>query len=122
MTKHCPTCGQPLPFKSETERLLELLKIGAPHREVYRAADGSGWYVTYGGGRFSEKSVKALVSSAQIRDVWDVYSDLPNQCYHVGRTLDVARTMAERKKHRRGKDAPKIYVDDPVAEGASTST
>jgi hypothetical protein len=80
-------------------------------REVYRADNGSGWYVTYSGGKVNVDAVRELVAGGHIRSV---YSDCPNDCYHVGRTLDVARTIEERKKHRRGKDAPKIYVDDPL--------
>lgn len=96
--------------------MLELLRNGQPHREVYRGADGSGWYVTYGGGQFSQQAVESLVAAGLVASV---YSDCPSEVYHVGRALDCARTAAERKKHRRGKDAPKIYVDDPVTESAS---
>lgn len=119
MTDYCTACGQRLPrtWPEEEDRLRALLRGGHPHREVYRAGDGSGrWFVTYGGGEFSEQSVRALVKKGVIQSV---YSNCPNDCFHVGRTLDIDRTLAERKKHRRGKDAPKIYVDDPVAEGAS---
>ena len=105
----CPTCGQIIKSASDAAELLELL-TAYPDRNVYRAANGSGWYVTRGGGRWSEEAVMHLVNSGQTRSV---YSDCPNECYHVGRTLDVARTLAERKKHRRAKDAPHIYVDDP---------
>jgi hypothetical protein len=89
--------------------LLDLLTNGQPHREVYIANDRSGWWVTYGGGQVDEAAVRELVAGGHIRSV---YSDCPNDCYHVGRTLDVARTMEERKKHRRRKDAPLIYVQD----------
>jgi hypothetical protein len=90
--------------------LLDLLTNGHPHREVYIAGNGSGeWYVTHGGGQVDVEAVRELVAGGHIKSV---YSDCPNDCYHVGRTLDVERTIEERKKHRRGKDAPKIYMED----------
>ena len=89
--------------------LLDLLTNGHPHRNVYRADNGSGWYVTRGGGKVDVEAVRELVAGGHIRSV---YSDCPDDCYHVGRTLDVGRTLEERKKHRRAKDAPLIYVGD----------
>jgi hypothetical protein len=93
----------------DAEQLLDMLTNARPHREVYRAQDG-GWFVTYGGGEVLEATVQQLVTD---RRIVSVYSDCPNDCYHVGRTLDVARTLEERKNYRRLKDAPKIYVGDP---------
>jgi hypothetical protein len=110
MTDRCPTCGRPLPDAQEQVRLLELLRDGHPHRQVYRASNGSGWFVTHGGGQFSVEAVQALIDAGLIHDV---YNNLPNECYHVGRTLDVDRTVASRKKYQKTKDAPKIYVGDP---------
>lgn len=105
----CPTCGQLIKSASDAEQLLDLLTRGTPHRGVYRAQNGSGWYVTYGGGQWSEEAVMWLVNSGRIRSV---YSNCPNDAYHVGRTLDIERTVAERKKHRHAKDAKPVYVDD----------
>ena len=90
--------------------LLQMLRTAIPHREVYVAGDGSGrWFVTYNGGQVSAGAVHELVEGGHIRSV---YSKCPNDCYHVGRTLDIERTIEERKKHRRAKDAPLIYVGD----------
>jgi hypothetical protein len=84
--------------------LYDLLKDGRPHRKVYRGKNG--WFVTYGGGEVSSDAVRELVERDLIHSV---YNSCPEDCYHIGLTLDVDATMAERKKHRRGKDAPKIY-------------
>lgn len=108
MTALCPTCGQPIDQSSnEAQRLLVILSDGR-RRQVYRGRDGSGWYVTCGGGRFSESAVKTLIDAGHIHSC---YSDCPNDAYHVGKTLDCKATIEERKKHRRGKDAPMIYTD-----------
>ncbi len=109
----CPTCNQAVSsafVDSEARRLLEILTNHVRHRNVYRAQNGSGWYVTQGGGPFSEKAVKKLVAS---RSVGSVYSDCPNDAYHVGRTYDVARTLEARK--RTGNRSVDIYVEDPLA-------
>lgn len=91
----------------DPEELYRLLREGEPHREVY-IAQGGGWYVTYGGGEVDYSAVYSLVRSGRIASV---YNECPDSGYHVGKTLDVAATQAERKKHRRGKDAPLIYTD-----------
>lgn len=91
----------------EALELLKLLTIGTPHRHVYAGRDG-GWFVTYGGGEVSAHAVRELLNAGAIQDV---YSTLKNEYYHVGLTLDVERTKEERKKHRRAKDAPLIYVN-----------
>lgn len=105
----CPTCGGSIEFETDAAALLLLLTHGQPHRQVYRAGNGSGWYVTYSGERVSANAVEALVKAGKVQSV---YSDCPDKMYHVGKTLDVQATMQERKKHRRGKDARKIYTDD----------
>ena len=92
----------------EAERLLHILRDAYPHREVYRAKNESGWYVTYGGGKFTYSVVLELIDEGYITSV---YSDCPFEMYHVGRTIDVVRTMEERRKYKR-KDAPLIYVGD----------
>lgn len=110
MANCCPTCGQPIIERQhDAAWLLDLLTNGSPKREVYAGQDG-GWYVTHGGGAVHASVVQRLVNQGHIHSV---YSDIPDQCYHVGRTLDCARTLAERKKHRKSKNAPKIYVGDP---------
>src|SRR5580704_12781445 len=87
----CPTCGQPLGL--DAEKLYALLAHGVPHREVYRAADGS-WWVTYGGGMTTEQAVMALVNE---RRVCPRYNNLPQEVFHVGRTIDMDATLAFRK-------------------------
>ena len=91
--------------------LLDLLtnSDSHPHRHVYRGVNNGGWYVTYSGVQVDEAAVHELVFDGYIRSA---YSDCPNDCYHVGRTIDIVRTIEERKKHRRHKDAPLIYVED----------
>lgn len=104
----CPTCGQRVARTDEVTWLLSLLKEAVPHREVYRGQDGH-WYVTRGGGQVSPQSVEELKRRGEIVSV---YSDCPEDAYHVGRTLDVQRTLDARK--RLGiKRAPHIYVGDP---------
>lgn len=107
----CPTCGQVIAQvpMDETLRLLDLLTLGEPHREVYKGTDGN-WYVTYGGGIFSEAAVFKLVRSGKIHSC---YSDCPDEAYHVGRTIDVGATKSERRKHKKKRDAPIVYVDSP---------
>lgn len=101
----------------EATNLFEILKTEPPHREVYVAGDRSGrWFITYGGGEVSYRTVKELVDGGHIRSV---YNNCPDDSYHIGRTLDVQRTVEERKRHRRGKDALLIYVDDPPSRGVS---
>lgn len=114
---NCQTCGQPITATTrDAAWLLDLLTNGEPHREVYLGADGS-WYVTYGGGGPVEASIiQGLVKQGLISPV---YNRLPPQSYHIGRTLHIERTMAERQKHRRSKDAPKIYVGDPEPQQTS---
>lgn len=92
----------------EAESLLNILQNGVPHRQVYRG-HGGGWFVTYGHGQVSYSAVNELLTRNLISPV---YSDCPNEAFHTGKTLDVAATLEERKKHRRAKDAPLIYVGD----------
>lgn len=91
----------------DAQQLLDLLTHGESHREVYRGRDG-GWFVTYGGGQVDAEAVRDLVTRGLIHSV---YNNIPDQVYHVGKTLDCTATTAERAKHRRKKDAPRIYTD-----------
>lgn len=93
---------------SAARELLDLLTNGKPHRQVYRSINDI-WFVTYGGGRVDASSVSELIEGRYINPA---YSDCPTDMYHVGSTIDVARTTEERKKHRHAKDAPLIYVED----------
>lgn len=91
----------------DADELYRLLKEGQPHRQVYHGRDG-GWFVTYSGGEVDADAVRALVRKGLINSV---YNNCPDDCFHIGKTLDVNATTEERKKHRRGKDAPWIYTD-----------
>lgn len=102
----CRTCGQVLP-QTKADDLLVLLHEG---REVYRAQDGQ-WFVTRGGGPFSDDTVQRLVKAGTIQSV---YSNCPKDAYHIGKTWDYDRTMALRKKV--GK-VPQVFVGDPPHPG-----
>jgi hypothetical protein len=106
----CPTCGQLIQRDSDAAELLKLLTNGTPHRQVYRAGNGSGWYVTYGGGQVSEEAVNHLLTSG---DIQRSYSDCAD-CYHVGKTLDIVATL-EARKGKKSKDWPKVYTDGTTA-------
>lgn len=95
-------------LSKEAQQLYDLLKNGRPHREVYRAADGSGWYITHQRGRVNEGVVSELIRFGYIRSC---YSNCPSEAYHVGKTFDVDATLAERKNYRQTKDTPIIYTD-----------
>ena len=102
----------------ESQKLLELLTNGHPHRQVYIAANGSGWYVTHQRGAVSTNAVRELIDDGYIQSC---YSNCPAESYHVGKTLDVEATIEERKRHRRGKDAPLIYTDGSQSPKSSAT-
>ena len=114
----CPTCGGPLKQPqaapvTDAAWLLGVLK-GLPHREVYRGQNG-GWWLTRGGGQeIHPDAVRELVRTGKIVSV---YSNCPDDSYHVGRTLDIERTTAERQ--RRGRRDIMIYVGDPPTDTGS---
>lgn len=101
---HCPTCGQMVASPRNADWLLGVLTNETPHREVYRGQNG-GWWLTRGHGEVPAEAVRELVRRGAIVSV---YSNCPDDAYHVGRTLDVDRTMEARK--RLGKGAPEYYV------------
>lgn len=104
----CPTCGTKYkaPAVRDADWLLQMLK-GPPKREVYRGRDG-GWWLTRGNGHeIDPDAVRELLRRGEIVSV---YSDCPNDSYHVGRTLDTTRTLEARKK--RGNRGIMIYVGD----------
>lgn len=107
--RNCPTCGAPVRVKApptgSADWLLDILTNSIPHREVYHGQRG-GWWLTYGGGEVSPEAVHELVARGAIVSV---YSNCPNGSYHVGRTLDIDRTMEARKKF--GKGAPEYYLE-----------
>lgn len=77
-----------------SQELFDLLKNGVPHREVYRGHKG-GWFVSYGGGEVDADIVGKLVNQGLVKAV---YSDCPNDCYHIGETVDVDKVLEERKR------------------------
>lgn len=103
----CPTCGQPMPKSGLLGRteLLALLRDGVPHREVYRGQDG-GWWVTYGGGEADPRAVVYLIEQKYLSSV---YSNIPGEVYHIGKTFDCDATLERRK--REGRKAPPVYVE-----------
>lgn len=109
---HCTKCGQLLPSERDADWLLNILTNDIPHREVYRGRDG-GWWLTYGHGEVPAEAVRELVRRGAIVSV---YSNCPNDAYHVGQTIDIDRTMAARKKL--GKSAPTYYIEPQQTPGA----
>lgn len=108
--KHCATCTCPTLPMMGADALLHLLTNGTPHREVYLAADGRTWWVTYSGGEVDPDAVTQLVQQGAIRPVYKG----ANHCFHVGRTLDIERTTeARRSKRHKEALAILIYEDDP---------
>ncbi len=103
----CPTCGQRVkPVALDAVTLYRVLMHGTPHREVYRSQDG-GWWVTHGGGETTAEAVQELIDTGQIQSV---YNSCPGDAYHVGKTLDMDTTLAERKNGRLSKNI-RIYTD-----------
>jgi hypothetical protein len=90
-------------YRLDADALLAVLKTCLPHREVYRAQNGE-WFVTYGGNQTTYDAVKQLLERGEIASV---YSNCPDQAYHVGRTIDMGATMIARKSDRR---APLVYI------------
>lgn len=114
--RKCPTCGQPLPknvrLLLDAAQLLQILTSGEPHREVYRGDGTNQWFVTYGGGEASAEAVQELVAAGKIRSL---YSNCPNDAYHVGRTIDMEATVAARQKiPGHAKRSIIVYVEDPT--------
>ena len=107
----CPTCGQPTKTTKTTKmnagQLLHVLRHGIPHRKIYRGKDSGRWLLTYGGGEASAEAVHQLVQGGEIQSV---YSNCPDNSYHIGRTWDCGRTLAARKIL--GKSAPDYFVGD----------
>ena len=106
----CPMCGSPVktPTKMNAEALLHVLRSGARHREVYRSGrNPDRWFVTYDSGEATATAVTQLVEEGKIQPV---YSNCPDDSYHVGRTWDCERTLAARKIL--GKAAPDYFVGD----------
>lgn len=103
----CPTCGQPVETGLDAEQLYNILANGQPHRNVYRAQNGA-WYVTHGGGKTTAGAVQWLVDGGRIHSV---YNDLPNEVYHVGKTINTAATLAYREGRKR-KDWKTIFVGE----------
>lgn len=91
----------------ETEDLLSRLRGGL---EVYRIDGTQSWTLTRTGGvRVDRKLVERLAAEGIIRSV---YSNCPRDSYHLGRTLDVDRTLESRK--RLGRKDIRVHVGDPA--------
>ena len=107
--KHCETCTC---VKSwGCDELLKLLTNGQPHREVYRGDRTQRWFVTYGGGEADPEAVFYLVRMGKIHPVYNNTDD----AFHVGPTLDLEKTMSERK--RTGNKKLEIYVNEIPTRG-----
>lgn len=89
----------------EASSLLLMLKNTQPHRELYRERNGRRFWLTYGGGPFSDRTVMELVDAGEIVPV---YSTCPTEAFHVGLTIDINATIEARKKF--GQNAPLIYL------------
>lgn len=112
----CPTCGSPIAqHGANSDWLLDILTRD-PDRFIYRGRDG-GWWLTKSRGELDPNVVRDLIRRGAIVSC---YSDCPDDAYHVGKTIDIPRTMEERKKHRRKRDAPKIYTDGSTDTGSVT--
>lgn len=93
----------------DAESLFRALKRSNTVKHIYAyKADAGGWYLTYGKGRTTRAAVMELVRQGRIQSV---YSNIPGDCYHIGRTWDCERTLAARKEI--GKGAPDYFVGDP---------
>lgn len=101
----CPTCGQQMPQIVDPDQLCALMHTES--REVYKGRDGL-WYLTKGGGPVSDWVVETLQRAGRIRDK---YSDIPNECFTTGRTIDMPATLASRKSKRR-QDWRTVYLDE----------
>jgi hypothetical protein len=109
---HCSKCGQLLPDKRDADWLLNLLTNGE-NRQVYRGRDG-GWWLTRGYGEVPAAAVRELLRR---RLIVSVYSDCPEDAYHVGKTIDRKATIEARKV--RGNRGVTIYVE-PTDTGSVT--
>jgi hypothetical protein len=78
----------------DAKAVLDLLRHGEPHRELYRGQDG-GWYITYSGGKVPDAMAREIIESGEVKSV---YSNAPRDAYHVGKTLDVRATERVRKE------------------------
>lgn len=87
----CPTCGQRMPQITDPDQLVAVMKT--EDRQVYKGQDGN-WYLTKGGGPISDWVIDGLRKAGRIRDQ---YSDLPNQYFTTGKTIDMQATLAARK-------------------------
>jgi hypothetical protein len=85
------------------DEVLELLKSD-PRRSLYKGQDFR-WYITYSGGEVPLEVVQALVATKAVNSV---YSDCPNDSFHVGPTLDCEATRAVRQQP--GNRHEKVYL------------
>ena len=111
----CPNCGFRFTDQAHGRRIIdgeeELLEIlrGDKTRMVYRTTDGNWCYSSPGNDHhvIDAAVVEELVSKNILRPCYTNTTD----AYHLGRTLDVDRTLAARRA--KGNRTENIYAGDP---------
>jgi len=88
-------------------------KTDTPYDPSQVFMTGGSWCVTYRGGTTSEAAVMSLKAKGLIRPV---YSNMPNDCFHIGPTIDCDATMAARKRY--GNRHPLLYVEARPAKAS----
>jgi hypothetical protein len=106
MTKHCPTCNCRSGLLSADDLLRVLAKDAT--LEVYRGDGTDRWFLTRGFGETSAEAVQELATREAICPVYSTTTD----CYHVGKTIDMARSIFNPKTDRRI-----VYVEAPAFNG-----
>jgi len=89
----------PSPMLGPDELLAQLRTKGGDGelREFYVAANMHDWFVTYRGGQTTYEAVQELVQRGEIHDK---YSTSRGQCYYIGRTIYMERSVFSKKNHR----------------------
>ena len=96
---------------SDAERVLHDLyaKMRNEDRELYRGQNGR-WYLTHGGGPFSENVVEALQKLPGIVPRYKADGRLQYDCFAYGKTIDLDETLRRRRAGEIHKRA-RVYVD-----------
>lgn len=104
----CSKCGQKLPrivspiAFTDANQVLEMLQHDSD-LQMYKSTVGT-WHLTRHRGQIAPEVVASLVNSGSVQSV---YSNIPSEAYHVGKTWDYEATMAARKRG----DKINIYTD-----------
>lgn len=99
----CPTCGQPMPTRRlGAEETLELLRLDGD-RYLYRSEKGT-WHLTSHRGEVDPRVAVKLIASETVRPTYST----SKCCFWLGQTIDIERTLAERK--RTGNKKAIVYV------------